>query len=227
MKHSRLMVASLALTLCTLVAGQSFAAVTGGVPNPNFVVPGQSVPSGNTTTNTGSTYTGVSGGAFVPNSNYVPPTTTTTTGTTNTGTGNQRNTQFLTPGEIASGSAATTGTRDKSFLQPGEVPNIPSNNSNRARNFLLPGEVPRDKYGNPLAGPAGVNNLTITKTGTRIGNCREWVNVRSGASTKDEIVGRAYKDEAISIIRWNDKGSWAYISYNGGNGWVNGSYIKK
>lgn len=189
----------------------STTTVTGGVPDPKYVV-----PSGNTGTTT------VTGG--VPDPKYVIP-SGTGTGTTTSGT--QRNTNFLTPEEIAASGVSASGSRNSAYLVAGETPYIPSTSGNRAGSFLMPGETPKDINGNPLTGLVAGKNVSTTKTGTRIGNCREWVNVRASDNTKAEILGRAYLSESITILRWNDKGTWAYISYNGGNGWVSGSFIKK
>lgn len=210
------------------------------VPNTNYT------PTNNSTTNN-STTSGTRSGDFKTPEEIAALTggTGTTTPTTNTPVNNStgsgsRNSSFLTAAEIAAmqnggkgtttgtGIGTTSGTRDSRFLTSEEAnnkANIPSSQGNRSKNYLVPGEVPRDINGNPLVSAAG--GVTTTTTGTRIGNCREFVNVRASDSTKGEIVGKAYLNESISIVRWNSDGSWAYVSYNGGNGWVKGTFIKK
>lgn len=71
------------------------------------------------------------------------------------------------------------------------------------------------------------NVLIVEYEKARIGNCREWVNVRSGPGTEYEIIGRAYLNEKIELLQWNKDETWCDIIYNGGNnrGWVYWTFI--
>jgi len=60
-----------------------------------------------------------------------------------------------------------------------------------------------------------------------IGNCKEWVNVRSGPGIEYDIIGKAYLGEEIELLQWNNGETWCRIYYNNGNniGWVQGNFI--
>lgn len=61
----------------------------------------------------------------------------------------------------------------------------------------------------------------------KIGNCREWVNVRSGPGAQNDVIGRVYLGEQVEILQWDETGAWCKVIYNNGNscGWVHGQYI--
>lgn len=61
----------------------------------------------------------------------------------------------------------------------------------------------------------------------KIGRCKEWVNIRSGPSTKHDIIGRAYLGETIELVEWNQGETWCKVYYDNGNkvGWVFGKFI--
>ncbi|NJK70826.1 MAG: SH3 domain-containing protein [Thermales bacterium] len=49
-----------------------------------------------------------------------------------------------------------------------------------------------------------------------------YLNVRSGPSQGYRIVGKVYKHQSVSIIKWSDNGDWVLISANNNRiyGWV-------
>lgn len=239
-RMSRMLGMLLLVVLLLCIAQVAFATSVVGngnafVPNANY---GSTTTSGTTTQPTSSSNTdrdtrfmtaaelaalGASGTTGTTGTINGTQTTTTTSTTATT----SRDTKFMTPQEVATQTSTantTAAKRDTAFLVAGETPNIPTTNNGRSKSFLVAGEVPRDINGNPLVTATSAGTAT---SGTRIGNCREWVNVRESDSTKAKIVGKAYLNESVSIQRWNSKGTWAYISFSGGNGWVNGSFIKK
>lgn len=60
-----------------------------------------------------------------------------------------------------------------------------------------------------------------------IGNCDEWVNVRSGLGMDYEVIGWAYLGEIVELLQRNNDETWCKVLYNGGNnaGWVHGKFI--
>lgn len=75
--------------------------------------------------------------------------------------------------------------------------------------------------GEPSRGPAPVYEKAV------IGNCKEWVNVRSGPGMDSEVFGRAYLGEIVELLQWNDGETWCKVLFSGGNnaGWVHGKFI--
>ncbi len=59
----------------------------------------------------------------------------------------------------------------------------------------------------------------------RIGNCREWVNLRADPSTKNPPLGRVYLRDAVTILGWNQDKSWARVAVGGMTGWVFGKFV--
>ncbi len=54
---------------------------------------------------------------------------------------------------------------------------------------------------------------------------REWCNVRAGAGTQSEIIGRANLGQQISLLRWNADESWCLVEFNGLQGWIAKQFI--
>ncbi len=54
---------------------------------------------------------------------------------------------------------------------------------------------------------------------------REWCNVRAGAGTQNEIIGRANLGQQISLLRWNADESWCFVEFNGMQGWIAKQFI--
>lgn len=51
----------------------------------------------------------------------------------------------------------------------------------------------------------------------------KYVNVRSGASTKNKILGKAHRGDGYDLIRTS--GQWVKISFKGDYGWVSKSLV--
>lgn len=54
---------------------------------------------------------------------------------------------------------------------------------------------------------------------------QEWCNVRAGAGTQHEIVGRANLGQQISLLCWNADESWCYVEFDGMEGWIAKQFI--
>lgn len=61
----------------------------------------------------------------------------------------------------------------------------------------------------------------------RIGNCREYVNLRDGPSTDSPIIGKAYLGTPLELMEWNREGDWCKVLLNnrGSAAWVAGQFI--
>ena len=51
------------------------------------------------------------------------------------------------------------------------------------------------------------------------------VRVRASATTNSGIVGKLSKGKSVTVKK--QKGSWAYVTYSGGSGWVSTKYLKR
>ena len=54
-------------------------------------------------------------------------------------------------------------------------------------------------------------------------NCKEYINIRSGASASTKSIGTVPAKETFTLLGWD--GNFAFIDYNGTRGYVNGDYI--
>ena len=148
----------------------------------------------------------------------------TVSNTQNTSSAGERDASFLQPGEAAALNlnASNERTRDKTFLLSSEVAALNLNTSNegaRDKTFLLPGEV--------SGSPQSSASTGFRRTGSaKIGNCREWVNVRNDPSTRNKPIGRATKGAVINILNWSNDGVWAYVKLNDNRmGWIHGQFF--
>lgn len=134
-------------------------------------------------------------------------------------------------------SLGATGTaladRDTRFLLPEEVrtstvnaPNAAQSINGRDGMFLTPEEIAAQG----LAAHTSAQGTAAARQsgGAHIGNCRNWVNVRGDASTKNAPIGRINAGDAVSVLYWNAAGDWAFVAYEAGSkaGWVFGRFIK-
>lgn len=61
----------------------------------------------------------------------------------------------------------------------------------------------------------------------KIGNCKEFINLRDGPGTTFDILGQIKKDTPIKLYQWNREAEWCMILYNGGDNlaWISGEFI--
>jgi uncharacterized protein YgiM (DUF1202 family) len=134
-----------------------------------------------------------------------------------------RDTRYLQPGEVANNTqnASSTGVRDMAFLLPSEVPTQSSQPPPGARDmsFMTPDEASAKSN---TSGSVG-----FRRSGSaRIGNCREWINVRNDPSTKNKPIGRATKGAEVNVLYWSNDGVWAYAKMNDTfTGWIHGQFV--
>lgn len=72
-----------------------------------------------------------------------------------------------------------------------------------------------------------VVSQSYTRSNTQKGKIKpcDYLNIRSGASTKYAVVGKAYTNETVDILEKASNGWYKVKLSNGVVGWANGSYI--
>ncbi|MBO3443023.1 C40 family peptidase [Clostridium sp. CCUG 7971] len=72
-----------------------------------------------------------------------------------------------------------------------------------------------------------VLSQSYTRSNTQTGKIKpcDYLNIRSGASTKHSIVGKAYTNETVNILEKGSNGWYKVKLSNGVVGWASGSYI--
>ncbi|WP_175570510.1 SH3 domain-containing protein [Vannielia litorea] len=82
-------------------------------------------------------------------------------------------------------------------------------------------ELPADEGDD--AGPAPVDALELTTVGVVLG---QRVNVRSGPSTADGVIGQVVENQEVEILGYEGNG-WARILLDGEEGFMSGDFLRE
>lgn len=90
--------------------------------------------------------------------------------------------------------------------------------------FIYIGQNLETSYALPKKVSASQSNVRSNTQKGKIKPC-DYLNIRSGASTKYSVVGKAYTNETVDILEKNSNGWYKVKLSNGVVGWGSGSYI--
>lgn len=86
--------------------------------------------------------------------------------------------------------------------------------------------IPRDRLNQQTSQPsAPADNCSTSYAGNYTCTAPHYLQIREGHGTNYRAIGRIYPGKTVYVSRGN--GSWAHVSYNGVNGYVSMSYLKK